>query len=92
MDDWRVSLSTSCFYQQSILTCLEAIRDSGFDSIEVCSVLNRFDYDSSVDFRLVRSHILELRIKANSAERATASKKFLQTAFRAACLSDRKDQ
>jgi hypothetical protein len=92
MDDWHGGLSTSSFFQQRTLTCLEAIRDGGSDSIEVSSVLNRFDYDSSVDFRLVRSHIRELQIKANSAERATGSKKFLQTAFRAACLSDRKDQ
>ena len=42
MDDWPDGLSTGCFYQQSILTCLETIKDHGFDSIEVCSLPNRF--------------------------------------------------
>ena len=38
MDVWPVGLSTGCFYQQSILTCLNAIKQGGFDLIEVCSV------------------------------------------------------
>jgi sugar phosphate isomerase/epimerase len=44
MSDWPVGLSTGCFYQQSILDCLEAIVRGGFGMIEVCSFPAHLDY------------------------------------------------
>lgn len=48
--DWSVGLSTGCFYQTSIFDCLDAVRQAGFDLIEVCSFPAHLDYH---DTRLV---------------------------------------
>ena len=37
MSDWPVGLSTGCFYQMSIFDCLEPVRKSGFNLVEICS-------------------------------------------------------
>jgi len=91
MDDWPDGHSTGCFYQQSVLTCLETIKDHGFDSIEVCSLPNRFDYDNSVGIRLRHLRIRDLRIKADPQSVPDEVRNFWKTMFRAAGLSDRKD-
>ena len=44
MSDWAVGLSTGCFWQTSILDCLEDIRNSGFGRIEICSWPAHLDY------------------------------------------------
>lgn len=35
MSNWPIGLSTGCFYQSSLLECLEIIRSNGFSMIEV---------------------------------------------------------
>lgn len=39
-----IGLSTGCFYSRPILSVLDEIRDSGFESIEVCSFPAHLDY------------------------------------------------
>lgn len=46
---WPIGLSTGCFYNQSILNVLEAIRDHGFREIEVCSFPAHLDYHRDED-------------------------------------------
>jgi len=46
---WPIGLSTGCFYNQSILNVLEAIRDHGFREIEVCSFPTHLDYHRDDD-------------------------------------------
>ena len=41
---WTIGLSTGCFYSRSIFDVLDEIRDSGFESIEVCSFPAHLDY------------------------------------------------
>lgn len=66
MDVWPVSLSTGCFYQLNILSCLKTIKDSGFNWIEVCSTLGHLDYHDSAAVRRVHLRIRELEMKACS--------------------------
>ena len=66
MDAWPVSLSTGCFYQQNILSCLTTIKDGGFDWIEVCSSLSHLDYHDSAAVRRVHAHVHVLEMKACS--------------------------
>jgi sugar phosphate isomerase/epimerase len=66
MDVWPVGLSTGCFHQQSILTCLKAIKLGGFDLIEVCSVPGHLDYQNFGQVRDARTRIRELDLKAQS--------------------------
>jgi sugar phosphate isomerase/epimerase len=44
MSDWSIGLSTGCFWQTSIFDCLEPIRNSGFDRLEICSYPAHLDY------------------------------------------------
>lgn len=44
MNQWPIGLSTGCFYRTSIFECLEAIREAGFQTIEVCSFPAHLDY------------------------------------------------
>ena len=44
MINWRIGLSTGCFCNQNILDCLSLIRESGFDTIEVCSSPTHLDF------------------------------------------------
>jgi sugar phosphate isomerase/epimerase len=66
MDAWPVSLSTSCFYQLNILSCLKTIKDAGFDWIEVCSTLSHLDYHDSAAVRHVHLRIHEVDMKTSS--------------------------
>jgi sugar phosphate isomerase/epimerase len=49
MKSWTIGLSTGCFYSRPILTVLDEIRASGFDSIEVCSFPAHLDYHNRDD-------------------------------------------
>jgi len=44
MTPWNIGLSTGCFYSRPIFDVLGEIRDSGFESIEVCSFPAHLDY------------------------------------------------
>ncbi|HEY5753305.1 MAG TPA: sugar phosphate isomerase/epimerase [Chthoniobacterales bacterium] len=44
MNIWPIGLSTGCFYQNNVLDCLKAIRESGFSIVEVCSAPRHLDY------------------------------------------------
>jgi sugar phosphate isomerase/epimerase len=66
MDVWPVGLSTGCFYQRKILSCLETIKSGGFHLIEVCSVPTHLDYHNLPDVRLASVRIRELGMKAHS--------------------------
>jgi sugar phosphate isomerase/epimerase len=48
---WPIGLSTGCFYQHSIFTVLQAIRASGFETIEVCSFPHHLNYHHDGDVR-----------------------------------------
>lgn len=49
MNPWPIGLSTGCFYQRSIFDVLHAIRDGGFDAVEVCSFPKHLDYHNKDD-------------------------------------------
>jgi hypothetical protein len=66
MDAWPVGLSTGCFHQQSILSCLETIKQDGFDLIEVCSVPSHLDYHNVEVIRDARTRIRELDMQTHS--------------------------
>jgi sugar phosphate isomerase/epimerase len=66
MTNWPIGLSTGCFYQQSILDCLETIRESGFSLIEVCSSPRHLDYHDQPAIRRVAARIASLGMEAYS--------------------------
>lgn len=49
MKPWKIGLSTGCFYSRPILSVLDEIRASGFESIEVCSFPTHLDYHNRDD-------------------------------------------
>ena len=63
MDDWLAGLSTGYFHQQSILSCLENIKNGGFNSIEVCSAPSHLDYHNSAD--VIKAHALIREVGMN---------------------------
>jgi sugar phosphate isomerase/epimerase len=66
MSDWPVGLSTGCFYQTSIFDCLEAIRNSGFGLIEVCSFPAHLDYHDLDAVAAAKRRIDELDLEPYS--------------------------
>jgi len=66
MNDWPVGLSTGCFYQKSIFDCLELIRGSGFNMIEVCSFPAHLDYHDTEAVRCAGRRIDELGMEPYS--------------------------
>ncbi len=66
MSDWPVGLSTGCFYQKNILDCLDAIRNGGFNMIEVCSFPAHLDYQDLEAVRRAARRIEELGMEAYS--------------------------
>jgi sugar phosphate isomerase/epimerase len=66
MTSWPIGLSTGCFYHQSILDCLSAIRESGFSMIEVCSVPEHLDFRDLKSVRRAAERINELGMEAYS--------------------------
>jgi sugar phosphate isomerase/epimerase len=66
MTAWPIGLSTGCFYQKSILDCLETIRASGFSMIEVCSSPSHLDYHDLKAVRRAGEMIADLGLEAYS--------------------------
>jgi sugar phosphate isomerase/epimerase len=66
MTSWPIGLSTGCFYHQSILDCLSAIRESGFSMIEVCSVPEHLDFRDLKSVQRAAERINELGMEAYS--------------------------
>ncbi len=66
MTTWPIGLSTGCFYQKSIIDCLETIRASGFSMIEVCSSPSHLDYHDLDAVRRAAAMIAELDLEAYS--------------------------
>jgi sugar phosphate isomerase/epimerase len=66
MTSWPIGLSTGCFYNRNILDCLPLIRESGFDTIEVCSSPNHLDYHDQSAVQRAASCIKELHLEAYS--------------------------
>lgn len=64
--DWPVGLSTGCFYQTSILDCLEPIRSAGFGLIEVCSFPAHLDYHNTQAVRAAADRIAGLGLEPYS--------------------------
>jgi sugar phosphate isomerase/epimerase len=66
MKNWRIGLSTGCFYNRSILDCLHLIRESGFSTIEVCSSPTHLDFRDETAVRQAAERIKELGMEAYS--------------------------
>ena len=66
MTNWRIGLSTGCFYNQSILDWLPLIRESGFSTIEVCSSPAHLDFHDEKAVRRAAERIGELGMEAYS--------------------------
>lgn len=60
MNSWPIGLSTGCFCHESILDCLEAIRESGFSLIEVCFSPRHLDYHDAAAVRRAADRIEQL--------------------------------
>lgn len=105
MSDWPVGLSTGCFYQKSILDCLEQIRSSGFNMLEICSFPAHLDYHDAAAVSAAARRIDELEMEAysfhapfadhiditalNPELRSTALREILKAAEAAAILKTR---
>ena len=63
MKPWNIGLSTGCFYSRPILSVLDEIRASGFDSIEICSFPAHLDYHKRVDVDRAAEKIRALGIR-----------------------------
>jgi sugar phosphate isomerase/epimerase len=66
MSDWAVGLSTGCFWQTSIFECLEDIRNSGFNRLEICSTPSHLDYHDTDLVKQAARRIDELRLETYS--------------------------
>jgi len=73
MRNWRIGLSTGCFYHQSILDCLSLIRESGFSTIEVCSSPAHLDFHDEAAVRRAAARIDDLGMEAYSLHAPFAS-------------------
>jgi sugar phosphate isomerase/epimerase len=60
---WPIGLSTGCFYRHNILSVLDAIRDSGFREIEVCSFPAHLDYRNEADVQRAGEKIRALGLR-----------------------------
>lgn len=66
MSDWAIGLSTGCFWQTSIFDCLEPIRNSGFDRLEICSYPAHLNYHDKEAVKRARERIHGLGLEAYS--------------------------
>jgi sugar phosphate isomerase/epimerase len=66
VSDWAVGLSTGCFWQTSILNCLEDIRNSGFGRLEICSYPAHLDYHNIECVKHAAKQIEELGLETYS--------------------------
>jgi sugar phosphate isomerase/epimerase len=73
MINWRIGLSTGCFYNRSILDCLPLIRESGFSTIEVCSSPAHLDFHDKAAVSRAATRIAELGMEAYSLHAPFAS-------------------
>lgn len=60
---WPIGLSTGCFHRHNILSVLEAIRDSGFREIEICSFPAHLDYHNEEDVKRAGEMIRALDLR-----------------------------
>jgi sugar phosphate isomerase/epimerase len=63
MNPWNIGLSTGCFYRQRIFDVVAAIRESGFDRVEVCSFPMHLDYHQREDVAKAGECLRELSIR-----------------------------
>ncbi len=73
MINWRIGLSTGCFYNQSIQECLPLIRENGFSTIEVCSSPSHLDFHDKTAVCRAAERISELGMEAYSLHAPFAS-------------------
>ena len=66
MINWRIGLSTGCFYNQPIADCLPLIRENGFNAIEVCSSPAHLDFRDSKSVQGAAKQISELGLETYS--------------------------
>jgi sugar phosphate isomerase/epimerase len=66
MSDWAVGLSTGSFYQKRIFEGLPALRDNGFDMVEVSSFPAHLDYHDLDAVRRAAGRIQELGLEPYS--------------------------
>lgn len=66
MSDWPCGISTGCFYKTDILDALPAVRDGGFNLIEVCSFHEHLDYHDPEHVREAAALMNRLGMEANS--------------------------
>jgi len=66
MSDWPCGISTGCFYRTDILDALPAVRDGGFNLIEVCSFPDHLDYHDPAHVREAAGLMKKLGVEANS--------------------------
>lgn len=66
MSDWPVGISTGCYYQTPILSCLPKISAAGFTIIEVCSFPAHLDYHDRDAVRQAAVEIQQLYLEPYS--------------------------
>lgn len=63
MKPWNIGLSTGCFYRRRIFEIVDAVRESGFESIEVCSFPMHLDYHNREDVAKAGKSLRHLGIR-----------------------------
>lgn len=66
MNTWEIGLSTGCFYRRRIFDVLDAIRESGFKAIEVCSFPLHLDYHKRDDVIAAGNQLRSLGLRPAS--------------------------
>ncbi len=66
MKPWTIGLSTGCFYRRQIFDVLDAIRESGFEVIEVCSFPHHLDYHNHQEVANAGERIRSLGLRPYS--------------------------
>jgi sugar phosphate isomerase/epimerase len=66
MSDWRIGISTGCFYKTDILRALPMVRDGGFNTIEICSFPAHLDYHNPGHIDEAVALMKSLGMEANS--------------------------
>lgn len=63
MTEWPIALSTGCFYRRPIFDILGAVRDAGFELIEVCSFPAHLNYNNQADVQRAGEQIRQLGLR-----------------------------
>ncbi|MGV3661449.1 MAG: sugar phosphate isomerase/epimerase family protein [Prosthecobacter sp.] len=66
MSEWSIALSTGCFYRRRFFDVLEAIRESGFDEIEVCSFPQHLEFRDEHEVRRAAAAMRSFGMRAVS--------------------------